>query len=198
MIDGGIIANNPSLVGRLIAEMKPQVKNGGKKIRILSLGCGGSPLDPNEEVDPEAYQKLTYITDIFDWMQEIQQVTADWYLGDWAYELDYDPTVPEDPADLKLMKTGGGTEEGTYPIGFVGDDYIRATIDTNGNFLSAEVANVNMMKNDGMRLWNKYKEGIKNFIRISMDERYEKGVLEVQQPADEVLEQELTNLELLY
>jgi hypothetical protein len=68
MIDGGIIANNPSLVGRLIAEMKPQVKNGGKKIRILSLGCGGSPLDPNEEVDPEAYQKLTYITDIFDWM----------------------------------------------------------------------------------------------------------------------------------
>lgn len=75
------------------------------------------------------------------------------------------------------MKAGGGTEAGTFPIGFVGDDYVRASIDTNGNFLSAEKENVNMMKNDGMRMWNKYEEGIKNFIRISMDERYEKGVL---------------------
>jgi len=84
------------------------------------------------------------------------------------------------------MKTGGGTQAGTYPIGFVGDDYIRATIDTNGNFLSAEESNVNMMKNDGMRMWNKYKEGIKKFIRITMDERFDAGVLPVQQPADEV------------
>ena len=46
MIDGGVVANNPSLMARSIANMNPKAQ--GKKIRIVSLSCGRGPRDSNK------------------------------------------------------------------------------------------------------------------------------------------------------
>ena len=80
MIDGGVVANNPSLMARSLTRMNPKAQ--GKKVRIVSLSCGRGPRDPNKKADPTAFQKLSYVTEIFNYMTEIQQEVSDFYLGE--------------------------------------------------------------------------------------------------------------------
>ena len=73
---------------------------------------------------------------------------------------------------------------------------MRVDVETKGNFISADAANVAVMVADGENMWRTYEEPLKNFIRITMDERFPAGVVAV--TTDTAVQQDLTNLELLY
>lgn len=73
---------------------------------------------------------------------------------------------------------------------------MRVVVETTGNFISADAANVAVMVNDGENMWSTYEEPLKNFIRITMDERFPAGAIPV--TTDTEVLQDLSTLELLY
>ena len=73
LIDGGIICNNPSLYAYLMASELKEVPN---HIEIVSLGTGTAE-EKDEATDANSFNKAATATKIFDFMMQIESISAD-------------------------------------------------------------------------------------------------------------------------
>lgn len=81
-IDGGVIANNPALYAYLFSAYREDLHKEKANIRILAISCGQKAYNKTGTLKaPEDMQAYTQVTNIFAYMLEINQLTADWYLG---------------------------------------------------------------------------------------------------------------------
>ena len=151
VIDGGIIANNPSLKALMVAKEL----RGKNKIRLLSLSVGHNA-KKSQPFSEEEFTKFRYIKLLAEFMMEIEIYNTE-HLVKSALENDRLAYVAagQDPAIMNYFRLDGDNE------GLALD--------------KVEKENIEKLLKAGEKIWQTNKETLKKFIEQVLDERYGDG-----------------------
>lgn len=147
LIDGGIVANDPSMYAYLLASSDPD-KYQKKNIRILSLSCGFNPPKGKVEV-PGDFSKFDQQTDLESFaFGKIAQYTATSVMQNFIYKDKQYKPGKNDPVS-----------------------YVRVVGPYKGSFISTEEKNLQMLQKSGEQMWEANKDAIKAFVRQTVDDK---------------------------